>query len=73
MNGAVYLNFILQLFWFLKAIFCWNFYKIFKKRLTKKCEEPAMGNFTNNFQGVGKSALRLLCFNASGNCQKMRK
>ena len=29
MYGAVCLNFILLLFWFLKATFCYNFYKIF--------------------------------------------
>ena len=64
--GAVCPNFILQLFCFLKETFCCNFYEVFKKNLAK-C------NFTNNFPGVGKSALRLLCFiNASSNCLRMR-
>ena len=36
MYGAVCLNFILQLFWFLEATFCCNFYEIFLK-ISQKC------------------------------------
>ena len=73
MYEAVCINFILQLFWFLKATFCCNFYKIFEQISQKSINSQVeFTNFTNNFPGVGKSALRLLCFNASSNCHRTR-
>ena len=39
---AVCLNFISQLFWFLKATFCSNFYEIFKKNPTKMYALPSV-------------------------------
>ena len=48
--GAVCLNFISKLFWFLKATFCCNFYDIILQNLAKEYEQPSVIYFIYSFK-----------------------